>query len=163
MRNIGPEGPDSPPRRAPWCWYPEPRSTGNDLAAQPFTALGPGQHWFRAIVVDAPADSLFGWVTQLRVAPHSYDLLDNFGRRSPQTFDRGLLDVRVGDSVMRFFTVTAVVPGTSMTLGMSGESRMGLLGRMTIHYGVERLGEGSRLAVQLVVPPANGPLKELQR
>jgi hypothetical protein len=95
--------------------------------------------------------------------PHSYDLLDNFGRRSPQTFDRSLLDVRVGDSVMRFFTVTAVVPGTSMNLGMSGESRTGLFGQMTIHYGVERLGEGSRLAVQLVVPPANGPLKELRR
>ena len=133
------------------------------MVARPFTALAPGQGWFRAIDVDAPAETVFAWVTQLRVAPHSYDWLDNIGRRSPQTLDLSLLDLRVGDSAMRFFTVTAVVPGTSMTLGLNGGSRPGLLGRMTVHYGVDKVGDGARLTVQLVVPPARGPFKGLRR
>lgn len=160
MSNVGS---DSPPQRAPWWWYPEPRRTGHDMVAQPFTPLAPGQSWFRAIDVQAPAETVFGWVTQLRVAPHSYDLLDNFGRRSPQTFDRSLVDVQVGDSVMRIFTVTAVVPGTSMTLGMNDGSPTRLFGRLTVHYGVDRLDNGSRLSAQLVVPPASGPFKGLRQ
>lgn len=163
MKDEGTERADAPPQRAPWWWYPEPRRTGHEMVAQPFTPLAPGQDWFRAIDVQAPAETVFAWITQLQVAPHSYDLLDNFGRRSPQTLDRDLIDVRVGDSAMRYFTVIAVVPGTSMTLGMSGGSPTGMLGQLTVHYGVERFGDGSRLAVQLVVPPAKGPFKELRR
>ncbi|MFL4479441.1 SRPBCC family protein [Paeniglutamicibacter sp. ORCA_105] len=156
-------GSDSPPQRAPWWWYPESRRAGRDMAAQPFTALAPGQRWFRAIDVDAPTNTVFEWVMQLRVAPHSYDLLDNYGRRSPQTLDRSLLDIQVGDSVMRIFTVTAVVPGASMTLRVNDGSPTRLFGPLSVHYGVDRLGDGSRLSAQLVVPPAAGAFKGLRQ
>ncbi len=43
----------------------------------------------RAIDIEASPDVVFRWVCQLRAAPYSYDLLDNFGRRSPQEYAWG--------------------------------------------------------------------------
>jgi len=41
------------------------------------------QAW-RGATVHATADDVWPWVAQIRLAPHSYDWIDNLGRRSPQ-------------------------------------------------------------------------------
>lgn len=81
------------------------------------------QAW-RGVSVNAPADAVWPWVTQVRLAPYSYDLIDNLGRRSP----RKLVDLpepRAGD---RFTTaggrklgrILSVEPGKQLTATILG-------------------------------------------
>lgn len=44
--------------------------------------LGKKDAYFRA--VDAPAYLFYRWIYQMKVAPYSYDRLDNGGQQSPQ-------------------------------------------------------------------------------
>ena len=57
----------------------------------------------RAISIAAPTAMVFAWLCQLRIAPYSYDLLDNTGRRSPRTRCAALTDLAVGQPFVRIF------------------------------------------------------------
>ncbi|MFZ1178196.1 MAG: hypothetical protein WAO15_18365 [Mycobacterium sp.] len=48
---------------------------------------------------------MFSWLCQLRVAPNSYDALDNLGRRSPRERNPELVHLQLGQ---RFMTVFAL-------------------------------------------------------
>jgi hypothetical protein len=69
--------------------------------------------------VGAPPEAVWPWVAQVRVAPYSYDWIDNRGRRSPREL-LGLPEPRVGE---RFTTaggrelgrIVSVDPGKQLT------------------------------------------------
>ena len=44
----------------------------------------PAVRAWRAVSVAAPAEAVWPWVAQVRLAPYAYDWIDNRGRRSPQ-------------------------------------------------------------------------------
>lgn len=140
----------------PWFWA-EPRPGASDGTVAGASSAS-RQHWIRSVDVDCPADLTFAWATQLRRAPYSYDLIDNFGRRSPQVIEPALIDIQVGDPVMRIFTVVAVDPGRSFVIGFTATRAIRIFGALTIEYLVEPLGARSRLVAQLSVPPPSGPL-----
>ena len=61
----------------------------------------PALEAWRGVDVAAPPVAVWPWVTQVRIAPYSYDWIDNRGRRSPREL-AGLPEPRAGD---RFTTV----------------------------------------------------------
>jgi hypothetical protein len=85
-----------------WGVRPSERS-----ATLPCDALcpRPGAHADRAISIAAPPAIVFAWLCQLRVAPYSYDILDNVARRSPRRRDPELIHLRVGQRFMTLFTL----------------------------------------------------------
>ncbi len=81
------------------------------------------QAW-RGVTVDATPDAVWPWVAQIRLAPYSYDLIDNLGRRSPRDI-QGLPDPQVGDPFTATAgrpvgTVVAVEPGVHLTGTIAG-------------------------------------------
>ncbi|MDZ4279066.1 MAG: hypothetical protein U1B78_07995, partial [Dehalococcoidia bacterium] len=58
--------------------------------------LPDGEALYRGITIDAPPSLVFRWLCQMRVAPYSYDRLDNRGRRSPRELAPRLDELEVG-------------------------------------------------------------------
>jgi hypothetical protein len=111
----------------------------------------PDQTLYRAIDTRARPETVFRWLCQLRVAPYSYDLLDNGGRRSPQTLTPGLERLEVGQPVMRIFKLVEFEQGSSITVLSKGR----LFGRVAVSYRiVEGAQGGSRLLAKLLVKHA---------
>lgn len=149
-------------RRLPWAWgspgaaeVPE----GRDGAEVPG-----GRVAVRAVETDADPDELFLWLCQLRRAPYSYDWIDNVGRRSPRDPDPSMPALEVGQSVMTIFTLTAYVPGRSLTLRMNPGPPSRIFGAITVRYDIERVGKTrSQLRATLWLPPIGGPLGGARR
>jgi len=113
---------------------------------------------FRAVDVDAPASVVFRWLCQMRVAPYSYDCIDNFGRRSPRRLTPGLDTLRVGQRFMGFFELVEFESGRHLTLLLRSPAPDTLLGRIAVSYTVVSQGaRGSRLLVKMLVQYPPGP------
>src|ERR1051326_8668600 len=127
-----------------WGSTPEERRTG----------FGCDRHlpaaddaYFRALDVEAPASTVFRWVCQLRVAPYSYDWIDNFGRRSPQSLTPGLDELEVGQRAMTVFEIVDFEPGRHLTLATKRSAG----GEFAVTYSVfPRGGAASRLVVKIL-------------
>jgi hypothetical protein len=95
----------------------------------------------RAISIAAPPAIVFSWLCQLRVAPYSYDVLDNLGRRSPRERDPELVHLRVGQRFMTIFALQSFADGEQITLRSKG---------VAVTYAVRPDGAGSRLHVRVL-------------
>ncbi|MEU2039836.1 hypothetical protein [Nocardia niwae] len=94
----------------------------------------------RAISIDAPPALVYAWLCQLRIAPYSYDLLDNFGKRSPRHRDPLLTELAVGQRFMSQFELVSFVLGRHITL---------LANKVCVTYAVRPEGTGTRLLVRI--------------
>jgi hypothetical protein len=91
--------------------------------------------YFRGITVRATPPVLFRWLCQMRVAPYSYDWIDNGGRRSPRTLTPGLEELAVGQSMMRIFTLVDFAKDRHLTLRIKhGTGAFSLFGDLAITY-----------------------------
>jgi hypothetical protein len=112
----------------------------DDLVAAPVL-----QAW-RGVTVDARPDALWPWLAQIRLAPYSYDWLDNRGRRSPREL-RGLPEPVVGEP----FTATASRPVGRILSVTQREQLTGIIGGAVMSYVVVPQGGSTRLLLKFVM------------
>ncbi|MGA8331458.1 MAG: polyketide cyclase [Mycobacterium sp.] len=109
-----------------------------------FVAAPTLQAW-RGVTVRTTPEVLWPWVAQIRLAPYSYDWIDNLGRRSPQRLI-GLPEPVVGESFSTaatrpFGRVLAVDPPVHLTGEIIGTC---------ISYVLVPHGQSTRLLMKLV-------------
>jgi hypothetical protein len=107
--------------------------------------------WYRGIDIDAPPAHVFRWLCQLRVAPYSYDWIDNFGRQSPLVRSPELEALEVGQTIMSIFGLLDWTPGASLTIATRDAGHR-LFGKLVLTYRVTAAEEETRLAVKLRAP-----------
>jgi hypothetical protein len=76
------------------------------------------------VSVAAPAEAVWPWVAQVRLAPYSYDWIDNRGRRSPREL-AGLPEPAAGESFTAvggrsLGRIVSVETGTQLTGAIMG-------------------------------------------
>ena len=140
--------------------------TSRDERGRPFPCdhhvQGANDAYYRGIDVSAPPATLFRWLCQLRVAPYSYDCIDNLGRQSPQELIPGLTDLHVGQRFMGTFELVEFERDRSLTLLLRGARWA--FGDVAVSYVIEPAAGGrARLLVKIVLryPARRAPLYRL--
>jgi hypothetical protein len=111
--------------------------------------------YYRGVTVKAHPDVVFRWLCQLRVAPYSYDWIDNFGRQSPRHLIPGLDELAVGQRVMGMFKLIDFERNQHLT----GRATSRILGDVATTYLIApESADGCRLLVKIVVAYPRGPV-----
>lgn len=103
------------------------------------------QAW-RGVTVHATPETVWPWVAQIRLAPYSYDWIDDLGRRSPQQL-RLLPEPVAGESFTtalggrRLGGIVAVTPGEQLTARIAG---------VVMSYVLVPSGSDTRLLLKIV-------------
>ncbi|MEO7555866.1 MAG: polyketide cyclase [Acidimicrobiales bacterium] len=125
-------------------WGVTEAETQRHYGCDDFVSAPTMQAW-RGVTVDADASTVWARLRQVRLAPYSYDLIDNLGRRSPREL-RDVPEPRVGAPFTRAFgldqgRVLAVDPGRQLTARI-----------MSAHmsYAVVPEADGTRLLLKVV-------------
>ena len=121
--------------------------------------------YYRAVTVRTDAKSLFRWLCQLRVAPYSYDWIDNGGRRSPQILTPGVENLALGQAVMKIFELRAFEAGRSLTVvNKAHRGARSVFGEVWVSYVIRPVSEGvMRLVAKVLVRYPRGLLGWVMR
>ena len=116
------------------------------------------QRLLRAVTIDAALPIVFRWLCQLKIAPYSYDLVDNLGRRSPQQLVPGAENLAVGQRVMTIFRVVDFAVDDHLTIRWDSDR---LRGKVVVTYQIRPRADGTRLVACIETTFPNGPATPL--
>jgi carbon monoxide dehydrogenase subunit G len=114
----------------------------------------------RAISVAAPPELVWQWLCQMAVAPYSYDWIDNFGRRSPQTLTPGADQLELGQRMAVVFELVAFDAPHQWT-GLTTPRGQRMFGPVAMSFAAEPDGADTRIVGRLVAG-AGGPLARVR-
>jgi hypothetical protein len=97
--------------------------------------------------VAAPAAAVWPWVAQVRLAPYSYDWIDNRGRRSPREL-AGLAEPRVGE---RFTSVGGRALGRIVSVETGKQLTGTIMGAFMSYVLVPEEHDSTRLLLKVVM------------
>jgi hypothetical protein len=106
-------------------------------------AILPYRPLLRAVDVAAPPGVVFRWLCQLKVAPYSYDRLDNRGRRSPRELTPGAEELAVGQHIIVARIVEFETDRHITAVSLPAATAM--FGAFALTYQVTAAEGGSRL------------------
>ncbi|GAB3329556.1 polyketide cyclase [Micromonospora halotolerans] len=109
--------------------------------------VSPELRAWRAVHVKAPAEAVWPWVAQVRLAPYAYDWIDNLGRRSP----RKLVDLpepQVGD---RFTTAGGRELGRIVSVDRGKQLTGTIMGAFMSYVLVPMEDDTTRLLLKVVM------------
>ncbi len=104
------------------------------------------QAW-RGVRVDAPAAAVWPWVAQVRLAPYSYDWIDNLGRRSPRRLTN-LPEPRVGEA---FTTAGGRQRGRILSVEPGAQLTAEIMGAFLSYVLVPQENDTTRLLLKVVM------------
>jgi hypothetical protein len=102
---------------------------------------------WRGVRVAAPPEAVWPWVGQVRLAPYSYDWIDNRGRRSPREL-AGLPEPRVGE---RFTTAGGRSVGTIVSVETGKQLTGTIMGAFMSYVLVPQDDGATRLLLKVVM------------
>jgi hypothetical protein len=102
---------------------------------------------WRGVRVDAPPEAVWPWVAQVRLAPYSYDWIDNRGRRSPRELV-GLAEPRVGEG---FTSVGGRALGRIVSVETGKQLTGTIMGAFMSYVLVPQRDDSTRLLLKVVM------------
>ncbi len=114
--------------------------------------------YHRAIDVAAPSGLVFRWLCQLRAAPYSYDLIDNFGRPSPRELQPPLQRLALGQRAMTLFRIAGFTRGRDLTVVLGSRAYAAVFGDLAGTYRIDPAPNGCRLVARVLVRYPRGRL-----
>jgi hypothetical protein len=132
-------------------WGTEPHERSLSFPCTRFIR-SPDETLYRGVTIKAPPEVVFRWLCQMRVAPYSYDWIDNLGRRSPRQWTPGLDELALGQEVMRDFELADFVRDQHFTVRVKPGSLIHrVFGDVAVTYRILAAGAGTcRLVVKVV-------------
>jgi hypothetical protein len=141
----------------PWDWNATPEERAAHFPCDDYLSI-PVRRLTRAITIVAPAPTVFRWLCQLKVAPYSYDWLDNLGRRSSRQLTPSAEQLALGEPFL-VFRLVEFHKGQSLT-GVVQSRFERRFGPLAVTYSIQPYHDG---ACRLVVRLNAGATTPLQR
>jgi hypothetical protein len=127
-------------------WGVSEAETSRSYPCDDFVAAPTMQAW-RGVRIEAPAEAIWPWVAQVRLAPYSYDWIDNRGRRSPRHL-AGLPEPAVGD---KFTTVGGRELGRIVSVDLGKQLTGTIMGAFMSYVLVPQDHDVTRLLLKVVM------------